>query len=102
MEVKNISNSEKVPFNIDGWSLIKKDKAELIYLKLSPGQVLEIHKNPFDVMFFVVSGKGTLLHEEKEISMNKDDSIFIDSSINRGWKNNSENDLILLVYKILN
>jgi quercetin dioxygenase-like cupin family protein len=101
MEIKNLSNAQKVPFDLDGWSLINTDKAELVYLKLKPGDNLEKHKNPFDVIFFVISGEGMLSVEHDEKVLKPNDSIFISNTKNRGWSNNSEEELIILVYKIL-
>lgn len=101
MEIKNITNSEKVPFDLEAWSLIKTDKAELVYLILNPGENLELHKNPFDVIFFVFSGSGKLLLDQDEKTLTENDSIFIGSSTNRGWRNESKERLIVLVYKIL-
>jgi quercetin dioxygenase-like cupin family protein len=98
--IKNITNSDKVPFDLDGWSLIKDQNIELVYLKLLPGQQLEKHKNPFDVIFFVVSGNGTLSFENKELELNEHDSIYVDSSKDRGWRNEANTNLILLVVKI--
>lgn len=101
MIIKNPHNSDKVPFNLEAWSLIKNEKAELVYLTLKPGEKLDLHKNPFDVIFFVVSGSGILTIESDNLNLNQHDSIFIDQTKDRGWENNTEKDLILLVYKIL-
>lgn len=101
MEIKNLFNAQKVPFDLEGWSLIKSDKAELVYLKLKPGESLGKHKNPFDVIFYILKGEGTLLLENDAKRLKANDSIFINNTLNRGWKNDSNEDLILLVFKIM-
>ena len=102
MEVKNLFNAQKVPFDLEGWSLIKSDKAELVYLKLKPGEYLEKHKNPFDVIFYILKGEGKLLLENEVKILQANDSIFIGSNLDRGWKNDSNEELNLLVFKIMN
>lgn len=101
MDIRNIKNTTKVPFELEAWSLIKTEKAELVFLTMLPGETLEKHKNPFDVIFFVVSGSGRLQIEEAEEILYKNDSIFIDNTKNRGWINNTNEKLVVLVYKIL-
>ena len=101
MDIKNLSNAQKVRFDIDGWSLIKSDKVQLVYLKLKSGEFIEKHKNPVDVIFFVISGEGKLLLENEEKTLYPNDSIFISNTMDRGWRNESSEELILLVYKVL-
>jgi len=54
MRIQNLSNSPNVPFNLDGHILFSEKPVELVHLLLKSGEKLELHKNPFDVIFFLV------------------------------------------------
>lgn len=101
MTIQNLSNSPKIPFDLDGHILHSENQIEIIHLLLKPGEILTEHKNPFDVIFFVTEGNGTITVENKSFEMTKNDTTKVTSDKNRGWKNNSTDDLRLLVIKLL-
>lgn len=101
MKIQNLSNSPKVPFDLDAFILHSEDKMELVHLALKPGEDLAEHKNPFDVIFFIAEGSGILTVESKEYKLQMNDVTKVTSDKNRGWKNNSQKDLRLLVIKLL-
>lgn len=101
MKIQNLSNSPKVPFDLDAFILHSEDKIELVHLVLKPGEDLAEHKNPFDVIFFIAEGSGILTVESKEYKLQMNDVTKVTSDKNRGWKNNSQKDLRLLVIKLL-
>lgn len=101
MTIKNLSNSPKVPFDLEGYILHSDKQIELVHLLLKPGENLAEHKNPFDVIFFVTEGSGTLSIESAEYKLTTTDATKVTSDKMRGWKNNTDKDLRLLVIKLL-
>lgn len=101
MKIQNLSNSPKVPFDLEGYILHSEKQIELVHLTLKPGENLAEHKNPFDVIFFVADGSGVLSIEGKESVLSKNDVTKVTSDKNRGWKNNTDQDLRLLIIKLL-
>lgn len=68
---------------------------------LKPGEILDEHKNPFDVIFFVAEGKGSLSVERTKYQQQTNDLVKITSDKMRGWENTSDKELRLLVLKLL-
>lgn len=101
MKIKNLKNAQKVTFDLEAYILHSEEKIELVHLLLKPGENLTEHKNPFDVIFFVIEGNGILSVEGKEDQLKASDTIKVTSEKNRGWKNNSGQDLKILIIKLL-
>lgn len=102
MQIIEFENAKKVPFDLDGRIMYSNSPLELIQLTLKPKEVLALHANPFDVVFYLVKGKGTLTIETESQTIQGNATIFVEKGKQRGWKNPSEEDLVLLVIKILN
>jgi quercetin dioxygenase-like cupin family protein len=101
MKITNLKNAAKVPFNIEGHKMYTGESVEIIHLNMKPGEVLEMHSNPVDVVFYLIDGKGTFITEAAETIIEKDSCFRINAGLLRGWKNNSNIDLKILVFKIL-
>lgn len=101
MNIQNLKNSPKVPFDVEAYTLHSEKQIELVHLLLKPGEILGEHKNPFDVIFFVAEGSGILTIEGEVSELKMNDVTKVTSDKNRGWKNNSNHDLRLLVIKLL-
>ena len=101
MIIRNLENSPEVPFDLDAYILHSQEQIELVHLLLKPGEKLAEHKNPFDVIFFVIEGKGILSVEGEEYYLKANDTTKVTSDKNRGWKNTDNQDLRLLVIKLL-
>ena len=99
--IRNLENSPKVPFDLEAYILHSEKQIELVHLLLKSQENLDEHKNPFDVIFFVAEGEGILSIEGENHSLKTNDVIKVTSDKNRGWKNISNNDLRLLVIKLL-
>lgn len=100
-EIRNLTNSPKVPFDLDAYILHSEQSIELVHLLLKPGEKLAKHKNPFDVIFFVAEGSGILNVESEEYILNTNNVIKVRSDENRAWENTSNNNLRILVIKLL-
>jgi len=102
MKIINLENAVQVPFKLDGRVMFTSKENELIHLILKPGEKLDMHTNPFDVVFFTLSGEGVLVVEEERFAMKANDTVAVPKSILRAWENNSLEDLRILVFKIFN
>jgi quercetin dioxygenase-like cupin family protein len=96
-----LDNAPKVPFDLDGRIMHSSEKLELVHLTIKPGEILHKHKNPVDVVFYVLEGKGILFAEDQKIIMVKDSCVSLKHNIERGWENNSTENLRILVIKQL-
>ncbi|MBU8892349.1 MAG: cupin domain-containing protein [Bacteroidales bacterium] len=101
MKIQNLTNSPKVPFDIDGFILHTDKKTELIHISLKAGESLEEHKNPLDALFFIISGSALLTVNGEKWKMKANDTIKITSDQLRGWTNNTNEELRILVIKLL-
>ncbi len=101
MKIQNWESAPKVPFNLDGRIMFSEKPVELVHLKLSPGESLEMHKNPFDVIFYVLRGEGVLTCEDKSQTFSPFVSIEVKLTEMRAWKNESDHDFEVLVIKLL-
>lgn len=100
MKLTTPDNAEKVPFNLEGRKMYVNPKAEIIHLTLKSGEVVDIHTNPFDVVFYTLEGTATLNVDGKEYNLPKDCTLEIPKDIPRGMKNKTEDILRVLVFKV--
>lgn len=101
MIIRNTTNSPRVPIDLEAHILHSEKPLEIVHLKLRPGESIGLHKNPFDVIFYVIEGTGTLVIDEATYEMKCGDTIKIDSSRQRSWANKTNADLRLLVIKLI-
>jgi mannose-6-phosphate isomerase-like protein (cupin superfamily) len=101
MRINTLTTAEKVPFNIDGRKMYVGKSVEVIHLSLKPGEALEKHTNPFDVVFYIIQGEGIVETDAQSATVEPDMCIEIPNGIQRGVKNTSESVLRMLVVKIL-
>jgi len=101
MKITKLNSAPKVPFDLDGRVLFSKENLEIVHLRLQVGEVIDIHKNPVDVMFWVLSGTATLRVENEEFVFGKNNLIEISSDENREWKNTGDEIFEVLVVKFL-
>lgn len=101
MEIQNLNNAPKVPIDLEAHILHSGKSIELVHLLLKPGEILAEHKNPVDVIFFVIEGSGILTINGKPTNLKAADTLKVTQEIDRGWENNSDKDLKILVIKLL-
>ena len=101
MIISNLNTATKVPFDLDGKILYSDKRTEMIHLTLKPEEILEKHTNSFDVIFYVLDGKGLLITDENTDMYERNTSIFLKKNVMRSWANTSSVNLKLLVIKIL-
>jgi quercetin dioxygenase-like cupin family protein len=101
IKVTHFENAPKVPFNLDGRIMFSSEKLELIHLTLKQGEGMDLHTQPFDVVFFVISGKGKLRLENDAVEGLPGTCIHVPAGVKRGWKNESSDIFSVLVVKDL-
>jgi len=74
---------------------------EIILLSLKKGESIPMHKNPYDVLFYVISGKGTLTIEHENTELDKNELAYVQKEEDRSWINNDEEILELMVIKMI-
>lgn len=101
MKIVELKDAEKVPIHIDARKMCVRPDVELIHLNFSPGETLEKHANPFDVIFYVVEGTGELEVEQTKKRISPDTAIEVPANVMRGWKNTGSGNLRILVIKAM-
>lgn len=100
MKITKLQEAPKVPFDLDGHTMASHGTIEIVHLHLKPGEKIEKHSNPFDVIFYILEGKAMLESNNERMLVMKDQSIVISAGINRGIENISVSDFKLLVIKL--
>lgn len=100
MKLTTLEKAEKVPFNLDGCKMFTNEKVELVHLTLKPNEEIALHANPFDVIFYILEGNGTINFENEEVSVSPNTSIYIEKDKQRGMRNSSEVNFRVLVCKV--
>lgn len=98
--VSNLNTGAKLTIGVEAWRLIQTKQLELIQIHLKPNETIGQHRNPIDVVFYVLKGEGELTVESVSYCMNKGDCIFVENAKLRGWVNWSDQELKLLIIKI--
>jgi quercetin dioxygenase-like cupin family protein len=101
MKLLHLKDGEQVPIHIAAHKLFAAPRAEVIHLRFKPGEVLEKHANPFDVVFYVLEGTGTLEVDDRTYIAEADTLIEVSAPEMRGWTNSGNSDLRVLVTKLL-
>jgi mannose-6-phosphate isomerase-like protein (cupin superfamily) len=94
-------NAPCVPFRFDGRILFTSPRYELVHLTLQPGEGMEPHVQPMDVVFFVVEGSGSLTIGEELLEINANTTVHVKAGISRAWTNTGNQPLKILVNKLL-
>jgi len=91
----------RVPFKLDGRALFSSEYLEMVHLTLQPGEGLEPHAQPMDVVFFVVQGAGTLTVGDENLEIPVNTTIHVKAGAFRAWKNTGSTVLRILVNKLV-
>ena len=81
----SLNDSPRVPFKFDGRILYSSDCYELVHLTLLPGEGMELHAQPFDVVFFVIEGNGTLAVGNESLEAGENTAIHVGAGVMRAW-----------------
>jgi quercetin dioxygenase-like cupin family protein len=101
LKITKLENAPQVPFKFDGRIMFSSDQLELIHLSLKPGEKMEPHSQPFDVVFYVLAGNGILELAAQSVDGTPGTCIQIPAGMQRGWKNSGNDEFRILVVKDL-
>ncbi len=100
IQIISPENAARVNAAVKGLIMYSGEKAELIHLQLEPGDSLDLHMNPFDVVFYGLQGEAVLFTSETAYSLKTGDCAFVSSDEERGWRNESDKPFSVLVVKM--
>lgn len=102
MIIKSVpEDAPAVPAAVDGRIMHSDKRAEAILLTLQPGEKMDMHKNPFDVLFAGIIGKATLICHGQTETIGPGETIFVSSDEDRAWINSENKPARVMVFKIL-
>ncbi|SFR06345.1 Mannose-6-phosphate isomerase, cupin superfamily [Desulfoscipio geothermicus DSM 3669] len=90
----------KSPKGITARKLLDKDGLVLMNLLFKPGEVLEMHTTPQNVVFYVVNGEGTITIGDEESKVKKDELVYSPKGIPHGLKAAGGQEFHVLVWKL--
>jgi quercetin dioxygenase-like cupin family protein len=93
-------HAETVKAAVDGRIMFSSPRAESILLTLKPGEVIPEHTNPFDVLFIGLAGTATLKSNDKILTLEPKQTIFITSEEPRQMENHTDKPIAVMVVKI--
>lgn len=82
-----------------GNMILSDSKVEMVQLLLEKNSEIPLHALPIDVYFYVIQGQPALLTEEGEIDFDQDQTVFCPANKMRGWKNNNDLTVKIVVIK---
>ena len=88
------------PHGVDARKLYDTENAQIIHIKLNPGERLKKHITPVDVVFYVLEGEGVVEIGDERRVVGKDTLIESPARIPHCWYNESDKVLRFLVIKV--
>jgi len=88
------------PHGIDARRLMDLPKAQVVHMKLGPGDSLKRHITPVDVFFYVLEGEGIVEIGEEKFPVGADTLIESPANIPHAWYNESQDIVRFLVVKL--
>ena len=101
MKIVSLSNSPKVPLNIEGYKVHSSSALEVMHLCLQPGQDIPSHANQFGVVVCLIKGGVTLDMGDNKIQLALYDTVEIEKEMNRGFANYGTEEARLIIMKKL-
>ncbi|AGL00340.1 mannose-6-phosphate isomerase [Desulfoscipio gibsoniae DSM 7213] len=90
----------KNPKGITVRKLLDMDGLVLMNLLFKPGEMLEMHTTPQNVVFYVVNGEGTVMIGDEESRVKKDELVYSPKGIPHGLKAAEDQEFHVLVWKL--
>ncbi|MGA3015262.1 MAG: cupin domain-containing protein [Bacteroidales bacterium] len=100
-DITHLENASKVPFALNGKILFTSDKLEVVHLTLKAGEKMESHSQPFDVIFFVIEGMGSLEINNNHVNVGANSCVHVNKGMLRSWANTGKSNLKILIIKEL-
>lgn len=90
------------PHGVELRKVFENESVGIMQIVLKPGEVIEKHANPVNALFLVLEGTGIAYIGDEQRKVVKNTLIEVPEHLTRGWKNDSNDILKLLVIKLLN
>ncbi len=87
------------PHGVDVRKVYENDILEVMHITLKPGDHLVKHQLPVDVFFFILEGSGVIEMGDEEQIVTTNTLIEGPANTPRGWKNDTNDLLKILVVK---
>jgi quercetin dioxygenase-like cupin family protein len=101
MKSMSLTDAPKVPSGLDAHKMYTSPSLDVIHLHLAPNEQVAVHSNPVDVVFCIIQGTVTMEAGGQTIHLNTFDVIEVLAGVERGLKNDSEEELRVLILKKL-
>jgi quercetin dioxygenase-like cupin family protein len=101
MKITKLEDAPKVPSDLKGYIMHSDPRIELIHLTVKPGEIIENHANPLDVVVFPLSGKAVFTVDNEATFLKPCMSVFVPKGAQRGFDNAGSDDFKVLILKIL-
>ncbi len=101
MKKISLSETTKVPHDLEGYIIHSSSTLEVIHLCVKPGQVIAQHPNHADVVVSIVSGEVYLNMGDIDTRLELYDVAEIEKNANRGFTNKGTSDARLIIMKKL-
>ena len=86
---------------ITGDKLTSFDGFEMVRISIAPGKEIQPHAMPIKVVFYLIAGSGLLSCDGKDYRVEVGSTVECQANLQRGWKNEGEENLEILVVKVL-
>jgi len=87
--------------NCDGWHLLKRDDMSVIQERVPAGGAEMMHYHETARQFFyILEGRGTMVLEDREITLENGKGIEIEPMVKHQFTNNSQADVHFLVISV--
>lgn len=96
-----LEKAEKVSANVNGLIMYSESRCQCIHLSLYPGEVVEKHTNPFDVVFIGLEGSADLLTDSGNISIKAGETVFVSKDTMRQFSNSQNEVVRIMVIKLM-
>jgi len=88
------------PHGVDARRLMDLPKAQVVHMKLGPGDSLKRHITTVDVFFYVLEGEGVVEIGDEKVAVGADTLIESPANIAHAWYNESQGIVRFLVVKL--
>lgn len=87
------------PHNLDAREVYHYKYAQIMHMVLNPGQVVDPHSSPVDLVFVILEGEVEMQIDEEQKLVKKDAVIHSPANLLNGLKNKSNIEARVLVIK---
>lgn len=100
MEISTPKSSPRVSPNMDARILHSGGRIEIVYLTLAPGEKVNEHTNPLDIIFFILEGRIMFFNDNESCEAEKNTSLFVRSGTSRSMENHTKHICRIMIIKI--